>query len=99
MIIGAVDFTLNLAIEEIQSGNTDGIMSALRALRLLRVIKLARHWKAFQEILQTIKDSVIDISNFTVLLLLVLFIFALLGMELFAYTVFFDIDGNAVFGE
>ena len=74
-------------------------MSALRALRLLRVIKLARHWKAFQEILMTMISSLADISNFTVLLLLILYIIALLGMEIFSYSVCFNIDGNPVFGE
>lgn len=44
VIIGAVDFALNLAVEDAEQGSTDGVMSALRALRLLRVIKLARHW-------------------------------------------------------
>ena len=43
VIIGIIDFTLNLSIGDLES---DGIVSALRALRLLRVIKLARHWKA-----------------------------------------------------
>ena len=99
VIIGLVDFTLYLTTDEIETNSDGGIMSALRALRLLRVIKLARHWKAFQDILQTIISSLVDISNFSILLLLFMFIFALLGMELFAYSVFYDIEGNAVFGE
>jgi hypothetical protein len=40
----------------------------------------------------------VDISSFSVLLILFLFIFALLGMEIFAYSVYFDIEGEAVFG-
>lgn len=43
--------------------------------------------------------SLVDISNFTVLLLLFMYILALLGMELFAYSVCFDINGEAIFGE
>ena len=43
--------------------------------------------------------SLADISNFTLLLLLVLYIIALLGMEIFSFSVVFDIDGNPVFGE
>ena len=74
-------------------------MSALRALRLLRVVKLSRHWTAFQEILIIMVQSLADISNFTVLLLLTLYILALLGMEIFSYTVFYDVEGNPVFGE
>jgi len=45
VIVGLVDFTMSLTIT-IDEGS-DGIMSAFRALRLLRVIKLARHWKKF----------------------------------------------------
>ena len=44
VIVSLVDFALGLSggLE-----SADGIMSAFRALRLLRVVKLARHWKAF----------------------------------------------------
>ena len=42
--------------------------------------------------------SLIDISNFSLLLFLFLYIFALLGMELFAYKVYINEDGDPVFG-
>ena len=46
VIVSLVDFTLSITIGS--EGESDsGIMSAFRALRLLRVVKLARHWKAF----------------------------------------------------
>ena len=44
VVISLIDFSLNMTLSE---GGTEGIMSALRAMRLLRVFKLARHWKAF----------------------------------------------------
>ena len=44
-------------------------------------------------------SSLYDISSFTLLLLLTMYIFALLGMELFAFSVFEDDSGNYVFGE
>lgn len=75
-----------------------GIMSAFRALRLLRVVKLARHWKAFQDILRTMISSLVDIANFALLLTLMIFIFALLGMEMFAYSAYEDENGELVFG-
>lgn len=96
VIIGLVDFSLSSSIN-IEAAA--GIMSALRALRLLRVVKLARHWKAFQEILKKMITSLIDISSFTVLLALFMYIAALLGMEMFAYSAFYDIDGELVFGQ
>ena len=97
VIISLIDFTLTLTIDT--NASADGIMSALRALRLLRVVKLARHWKAFQDILKTMIEAVVDISNFTVLLLLFIYIFALLGMELFAFSVIIDSEGNEIFGK
>jgi len=96
VVISLVDFTLSLAID---MDSAAGIMSAMRALRLLRVIKLARHWTAFQEILTRLIESIIDISSFSVLLALVLFIFALLGMEIFAFSVYEDTEGETVFGK
>ncbi len=44
-------------------------------------------------------NSLVDISSFSVLLALVLFIFALLGMEMFAYSVYEDAEGELVFGK
>lgn len=44
-------------------------------------------------------NSLIDISNFSVLLLLIMFIFALLGMELFAFSVFENAEGDFVYGQ
>lgn len=96
VIIGLTDFVLSLTIDMDAAA---GAMSALRALRLLRVIKLARHWKAFQLILYKMIKSLIDISNFSILLLLFMYIAALLGMEMFAYSAFFDAEGELVFGK
>ena len=45
VIFGLIDFTLMIVLGDADAG---GIMSAFRALRLLRVIKLARHWNAFR---------------------------------------------------
>ena len=66
------------------------MVSAIMALRLLRVMRLARIWKQFQKMLSQIKASISDTSVFSLLLFVFLFIFALLGMELFAYSIFFD---------
>tara|TARA_B110000305_G_C18779097_1_gene333137 strand:+ start:56 stop:331 length:276 start_codon:yes stop_codon:yes gene_type:complete len=62
----------------------------MRALRLLRIFKLARDWKSFREILERMIITVIDISNFTILMMIIIFIYTLLGLELYAYRVKFD---------
>lgn len=44
VIISLVDFSLTISLE---TNSAAGSMGVLRALRLFRVLKLARHWKAF----------------------------------------------------
>ena len=96
VIISLIDFSLMMSLDD---EIDNGIASSLRSLRLLRVVKLARRWKAFQEILITMMKSLNDITSFSVLMFLFIFMFALIGMELFAFSVFEDIDGNRVLGE
>ena len=57
--------------------------SVLRAMRLLRVFKLMRSWTSLRKIVEGMLNSVGQLTNLFVLLLLVIFIFALLGMSLF----------------
>lgn len=46
VVVSLLDFALlNSQIDLVEK--YDGIISAFRALRLLRVVKLARHWHAF----------------------------------------------------
>jgi hypothetical protein len=74
-----------------------GAISALRAIRLLRVFKLARSWTSFRELLQKMIITLKDIRNFSVLMLIFMFIFTLLGMEMYAFRVLYvDDDLSAV---
>jgi voltage-dependent calcium channel L type alpha-1D len=70
----------------------------LKALRLLRMIKLARSWGAMQEILGKTYLAMGDISFVFIILFLFIYIAALLGMEMFANKCFFapDLDGDLV---
>jgi voltage-dependent calcium channel L type alpha-1D len=51
----------------------------------LRIFKLAKSWQKFSDLLKTIWNTLQDISTFTVLLTLFVFIYTLLGLELFAF--------------
>lgn len=68
-------------------GGTKGAVSAFRGVRLLRVFKLARSWTSFRELLEKIMMTFKDISNFSILLFIFMFVYTLLGMELYAYNV------------
>ena len=58
-------------------------LGALRTFRLMRVFKLARSWKDLQKLLLMIMQSVMDVTNAVALLGIIMFIFTLLGMQLF----------------
>ena len=80
-----------MSLAQLNSGfSSGGAISAFRGIRLLRVFKLARSWKSFQEMLIKIGHALKDMSSFSVLLFLFMFTYALLGMELFAYKVAFS---------
>lgn len=71
-----------------------GAFTALRAFRLLRIFKLAKSWKNLQNLIKTIGRTLKDVSTFSVLLFLFIFIYSLLGMELFGYKAKFNEDGE-----
>ncbi len=89
-MVSSVD--VGLGFTPLKSGGA--AVSALRAFRLLRVFKIAKSWKKLHDMIKTISYTLKDISNFTVLLFLFIFVFSLLGMELFAHKVMFDSDSQ-----
>ena len=74
------------------SDNGNNYLSVLRTFRLLRVFKLARSWKQLNDIITTMFKSLAGISYLSLILLLFMYVFALLGMQLFGYE-FIDCGG------
>jgi hypothetical protein len=62
----------------------------------MRMIKLARRWTALTDIMKKIYLSLDGVSVFTMLLVLFMYIFSLLGMQLFGTYSYMDLEGNAV---
>jgi voltage-dependent calcium channel L type alpha-1D len=62
----------------------------------LRIFKLARTWKRFELLLETMAHTLMDVATFSILLFLYIFIYTLLGMELFAYKAKLDPDTDYV---
>lgn len=73
-------------------GAGGGAISAFRAFRLLRIFKLAKKWEELRKLLSTIYKCLKDVSYFSVLLLLFMFIYTLIGMEVYAYKLRFSND-------
>ena len=70
-----------LLLAEVQSA----FLNSLRALRALRMLKLARYNKGMRTILNKTQRSLRALTSFSAVLLLFLFVWALMGMDLFAY--------------
>ncbi|XP_060910358.1 sodium channel, voltage-gated, type I-like, alpha [Labrus mixtus] len=60
-----------------------GNMSVLRSFRLLRVFKLAKSWPTLNTLIKIIGNSVGALGNLTLVLAIIVFIFAVVGMQLF----------------
>lgn len=81
---------LSSILELLISYNSTDIISALRSIRLLRVIKLARSNFTLRFLLDSIAYTISSIANFTIILGIFIYVFSLLGMEIFAGKFKFD---------
>ncbi|XP_068729717.1 sodium channel protein 1 brain-like [Montipora capricornis] len=63
-------------------------LSVFRTLRLIRVLCLAKSWKTMERLMKAIARSVEPVGNITLILSVVMYIFAVLGIKVFgkAYT-------------
>jgi hypothetical protein len=68
---------------ELSGQKSAGGLSALRSFRLFRMFKLAKSWKALNDLLATLIASIKGVANAAVLLGIMVFIFTLVGMQLF----------------
>ena len=88
-----VTFSLvDIILSNLNSAVIGKQITVLRAFRILRIFKLAKTWTELHELLGTLWKTIIDISSFTVVLFLFMFIYTILGMELFAFKAKFTSD-------
>nr|XP_061799733.1 sodium channel protein type 2 subunit alpha-like [Nerophis lumbriciformis] len=73
---------VSLSLMELCLSNVVG-MSVLRSFRLLRVFKLAKSWPTLNTLIKIIGNSVGALGNLTLVLAIIVFIFAVVGMQLF----------------
>eukprot|EP00957_Ditylum_brightwellii_P030192 2284667-Ditylum_brightwellii.AAC.1 len=57
---------------------------------------MAKSWKSLHSLLQTMNETVLEIGNFATLLLLFIFIYALIGMQMFSNRLHFHPNSGAV---
>ncbi|KAF3843061.1 hypothetical protein F7725_001910 [Dissostichus mawsoni] len=73
---------VSLSLMELGLENVNG-MSVLRSFRLMRVFKLAKSWPTLNTLIKIIGNSVGALGNLTLVLAIIVFIFAVVGMQLF----------------
>ncbi|EPQ02261.1 Sodium channel protein type 9 subunit alpha [Myotis brandtii] len=73
---------VTLSLVELFLSDVDGL-SVLRSFRLLRVFKLAKSWPTLNMLIKIIGNSVGALGNLTLVLAIIVFIFAVVGMQLF----------------
>lgn len=70
----------------------------LRLLRLMRMMKIARYFSGMRNMLRKTSKSLQDIGPFAGLLFIFIYLFTLIGRELFAYKAALDEDGEIIYG-
>lgn len=80
-------------VELMFSSSNKGIISSARAFRLARLFKLARSNHTLKCLLDSIAQTISALTYFLLLLMLFVYVFALLGMTMFAASFKFDKEG------
>ena len=83
MITSIIELVAEAIATESSEGGGGGFITVLRAGRLFRIFKLARAWEALQKVIVTVTRSFNKILPLSIILLLFMFIFSLLGMQLY----------------
>ncbi|XP_015237524.1 PREDICTED: sodium channel protein type 4 subunit alpha B-like [Cyprinodon variegatus] len=73
---------VTMSLVELGLADVQGL-SVLRSFRLMRVFKLAKSWPTLNMLIKIIGDSVGALGNLTLVLAIIVFIFAVVGMQLF----------------
>ncbi|XP_017213150.2 sodium channel, voltage-gated, type I-like, alpha isoform X1 [Danio rerio] len=74
---------VTLSLMELCLANVLSGIGFLRPFRLLRVFKLAKSWPTLNMLIKIIGNSLGALSNLTLVLAIIVFIFAVVGMQLF----------------
>jgi Ion transport protein len=83
VLLSAIDISLIYTLD--YSGSGSGAITALRVLRLIRIFQLFKNWRTLQELLKVIMGTLRDLFVILLLIGLLVYIYMLVGMELYAY--------------
>lgn len=69
-------------------------LTVLRAFRLLRIFKIVKSWHTLKKLLQTVLNAISSIANLGLLMFLLIFIYALMGMQFLSGPIPDNEDGS-----
>ena len=70
-----------------------GAVSGLRAFCLFRIGKLTRSWESMKLLIDSIAHTIAAFVNFTLLLMIFIYVYSLLGMQFYAGKLRFNENG------
>lgn len=88
--LNSIDIIIDSFVTEID----DHVVYVFRSFRILRVLKIAKSWKKLQYLLATITNTLSDMRNFLILMFVFIYTYTILGLELFAYRIKFNSEGD-----
>ena len=88
ILSGIVDVFVSILF--LKDSESSEAMTILRGIRILRLFKIAKYWRRFEILLETIWMTLLNLAPITYLMVVILFIYTLLGLEFFANKSKFD---------
>ena len=92
VIISSVEIILSQT--SFYDGGSNSSLAVFRGFRMLRLLKLAKQWEGLHDLLTIIGTTLKDIRNFTVLLVIAIFTYTILGLEFFAFRLNYTVPGD-----
>ncbi len=84
VFVGLTDiFVSNLFLSLEQKISSISI-TVLRGFRIIRFLKFTRYWESFRILIENLLETLTKIKSLSILILMTIFIYTLLGMEFFA---------------
>merc|ERR1719326_1577123 len=79
---------------ELGLDGSGGAIKAFRGFRLLRIFKLAKKWTSFRVLVKAMGRTMASMFHFSVVLLLMMLVFTLMGTTFFSRTFRFSVDAD-----
>lgn len=85
VVLGLANFLLS----ELKINHSERLMTTVRSVMLLRIVKILMFFPSIQIVFKTIKQTLWKMADFSIVIGMFIFVSALFGMQLFAYS-FYD---------